>query len=87
MAVQFGIGDVSVFECLKHHIFAAFVELAVLPAGVVAQVVREPPPHAGIPEEESLTAGPGSDGGVEVLDGPTFAASEGWDWIPKIAAA
>jgi hypothetical protein len=43
-----------------------------------------PPPHAGIAEEESLTAGPGSDGGVEVLDGPTFAASEGWDWIPSI---
>ncbi|MGB7264173.1 MAG: LamG-like jellyroll fold domain-containing protein [Terracidiphilus sp.] len=43
-----------------------------------------PPPHAGIPEEESLTAGPGEDGGVEVLDGPTFAASEGWDWIPSI---
>ncbi|MGB7136809.1 MAG: LamG-like jellyroll fold domain-containing protein [Acidobacteriaceae bacterium] len=43
-----------------------------------------PPPHAGIAEEESLTSGPGSDGGVEVLDGPTFAASEGWDWIPSI---
>lgn len=43
-----------------------------------------PPPHAGIAQEESLTSGPGSDGGVEVLDGPTFAASEGWDWIPSI---
>jgi len=47
-------------------------------------VLVSPPPHAGIPEEESLTAGPGEDGGVEVLDGPTFAASEGWDWIPSI---
>ena len=53
--------------------------------GENALAVRvSPPPHAGIPEEESLTAGPGSDGGVEVLDGPTFAASEGWDWIPSI---
>ena len=47
-------------------------------------VLVSPPPHAGIPEEESMTAGPGSDGGVEVLDGPTFAASEGWDWILSI---
>jgi len=54
-------------------------------AGPNALAVRvSPPPHAGIAEEESLTSGPGSDGGVEVLDGPTFAASEGWDWIPSI---
>ena len=50
----------------------------------VLAVHVSPPPHAGIAQEESLTAGPGSDGGVEVLDGPTFAASEGWDWIPSI---
>jgi hypothetical protein len=54
-------------------------------SGKNALAVRiSPPPHAGIPEEESLTSGPGEDGGVEVLDGPTFAASEGWDWIPSI---
>lgn len=54
-------------------------------SGANALAVRvSPPPHAGIPEEESITAGPGEDGGVEVLDGPTFAASEGWDWIPSI---
>jgi hypothetical protein len=54
-------------------------------SGKNALAVRvAPPPHAGIAQEESLTAGPGSDGGVEVLDGPTFAASEGWDWIPSI---
>lgn len=47
-------------------------------------VFVSPPSHAGIAEEESLTSGPGPDGGVEVLDGPTFAASEGWDWIPSI---
>jgi hypothetical protein len=47
-------------------------------------VLVSPPPHAGIAQEESLHAGPGEDGGVEVLDGPTFAASEGWDWIPSI---
>ena len=54
-------------------------------SGTNALAVRvSPPPHAGIPQEESLSAGPGENGGTEVLDGPTFAASEGWDWIPSI---
>ena len=43
-----------------------------------------PPPHPGIAHEQSLKAGPGENGGIEVLDGPTFAAAEGWDWIPGI---
>lgn len=54
-------------------------------SGENALAVRvSPPPHAGIGEEESLTAGPGPNGGVEVLDGPTFSDTEGWDWIPTI---
>lgn len=52
--------------------------------GNALAVLVSTPPHAGIPQEESMTAGAGEDGGVEVLDGPTFAASEGWDWIPSI---
>jgi hypothetical protein len=43
-----------------------------------------PPPHPGIPHEESIAAGPGGNGGSLALDGPTFIASEGWDWIPGI---
>jgi len=43
-----------------------------------------PPPHPGIAEEESMKAGPGENGGMEMLDGPTFGAAEGWDWIPSI---
>jgi hypothetical protein len=43
-----------------------------------------PPPHPGIAHEESLTAGVGENGGMEALDGPTFIASEGWDWIPSV---
>jgi beta-galactosidase/beta-glucuronidase len=39
---------------------------------------------SGIPHEESIAAGPGENGGWVALDGPTFAASEGWDWIPGI---
>jgi hypothetical protein len=43
-----------------------------------------PPPHPGIPHEQSITAGPGPNGGIMCLDGPTFICTEGWDWIPGI---
>jgi hypothetical protein len=43
-----------------------------------------PPPHPGIPHEESLKAGPGPNGGAMCLDGPTFICTEGWDWIPGV---
>lgn len=43
-----------------------------------------PPPHPGIPHEESIAAGPGNNGGQLALDGPTFVATEGWDWIPGV---
>lgn len=43
-----------------------------------------PPPHPGIPHEQSILAGAGPNGGMEALDGPTFIATEGWDWIPAI---
>ncbi len=43
-----------------------------------------PPPHPGIPQEQSLKGGPGENGGAMELDGPTFVATEGWDWIPAI---
>jgi len=55
------------------------------PGGPNAIAVRiEPPPHPGIPHEESIAAGPGENGGNLAIDGPTFVASEGWDWIPGI---
>jgi hypothetical protein len=50
----------------------------------VLAVRVSPPPHPGIPEEESVKAGPGENGGIMVLDGPTFMATEGWDWIPGV---
>lgn len=43
-----------------------------------------PPPHPGLAQEESLTAGVGENGGMMMLDGPTFVATEGWDWIPSV---
>ncbi|MET0319106.1 MAG: sugar-binding domain-containing protein, partial [Duganella sp.] len=50
----------------------------------VIAVKVSPPPHPGIAQEESMAAGPGENGGVMVQDGPTFMASEGWDWIPSV---
>lgn len=50
----------------------------------VLAVRVSPPPHPGIPEEESIKAGPGENGGIMVLDGPTFMDTEGWDWIPGV---
>jgi hypothetical protein len=53
--------------------------------GLNALAVRvSPPPHPGIPHEQSIKGGPGENGGIMVLDGPTFMATEGWDWIPAI---
>jgi beta-galactosidase/beta-glucuronidase len=48
-------------------------------------VVRvSPPPHPGIPHEQSIKAGPGENGGMMCIDGPTFVATEGWDWVPAV---
>ncbi len=55
------------------------------PGRANALAVRiSPPPHPGIPHEQSIAAGPGENGGMLALDGPTFIATEGWDWIPGI---
>lgn len=43
-----------------------------------------PPPHPGIPHEQSIKGGVGENGGQLAIDGPTFVATEGWDWIPGI---
>ncbi|MDE1149873.1 MAG: beta galactosidase jelly roll domain-containing protein [Azospirillaceae bacterium] len=50
----------------------------------VLAVKIAPPPHPGVPHEQSIAAGVGENGGMQALDGPTFIASEGWDWIPAV---
>jgi hypothetical protein len=50
----------------------------------VLAVRVSPPPHPGIPQEQSIKGGPGENGGIMCLDGPTFVATEGWDWIPGV---
>lgn len=55
------------------------------PRGENVLAVRiQPPPHPGRPHEESARSGQGPNGGVLATDGPTFIASEGWDWLPGI---
>jgi hypothetical protein len=55
------------------------------PRGDNVLAVRvQPPPHPGIPHEESTRTGQGPNGGVLATDGPTFISSEGWDWLPGI---
>jgi len=50
----------------------------------VVAVRVSPPPHPGIPHEQSIAGGVGENGGQLAIDGPTFVATEGWDWIPGI---
>jgi beta-galactosidase/beta-glucuronidase len=50
----------------------------------VVAVKVSPPPHPGIPHEQSIKGGVGENGGQMAIDGPTFVAAEGWDWIPGI---
>jgi hypothetical protein len=57
---------------------------SLLVAENVLTVRVSPPPHPGIAHEQSIKAGPGDNGGIQVMDGPTFSATEGWDWIPGI---
>jgi hypothetical protein len=47
-------------------------------------VLIQPPPHPANPEEQTQAAGTGLNGGVFSKDGPTFIATQGWDWIPGI---
>ena len=61
------------------------VSALVEPGTVNVLAVRvSPPPHPGIASEESVAYGPGDNGGALALDGPTFVATEGWDWISGI---
>ncbi len=50
---------------------------------VIALLVA-PQPHPGVPHEHTLRAGLGQNGGITAIDGPTFLATIGWDWLPAI---
>ncbi|WP_298193872.1 LamG-like jellyroll fold domain-containing protein [Novosphingobium sp.] len=54
------------------------------PGENIVAVRVSPPPHPGIPHEQSVKGGVGENGGQLAIDGPTFVATEGWDWIPGI---
>ncbi len=59
-------------------------DVTLLPGENVLAVRVSPPPHPGIPHEQSIAGGVGENGGQLAIDGPTFVATEGWDWIPGI---
>ena len=43
-----------------------------------------PPPHPGVPLEQTVANGTGRNGGETARDGPTFLCTIGWDWIPGV---
>jgi hypothetical protein len=85
-AAEVWVNGVRIGEIKGAFIRGIFDVTKVLRAGqrnVVALKVS-PPPHPGVPHEQSIEAGPGQNGGNLAIDGPTFIAAEGWDWIPGI---
>jgi len=50
----------------------------------ILAILVSPPDNPGISHEQSMLAGQGLNGGQLSLDGPTFTASIGWDWVPGI---
>ena len=50
----------------------------------VLAVEVSPQPHPGVPHEHTVANGMGLNGGITALDGPTFLATIGWDWLPAI---
>jgi len=79
------LNGVALGEVKGAFIRGVFDVTSALKPGKNVLVVRiSPPPHPGIPNEQSILGGPGGNGGAMELDGPTFLATEGWDWIPAI---
>ncbi len=79
------LNGVALGEVKGAFIRGEFDVTSALKSGKNVLVVRiSPPPHPGIPNEQSILGGPGENGGTMELDGPTFLATEGWDWIPAI---
>jgi hypothetical protein len=64
--------------------FEVAPELVAQGTNVLAVRVWPQPHYTFGGGEESLLAGAGANGNDGTLDGPTFFASEGWDWIPTI---
>ena len=52
------------------------------PAALAVEIL--PPPHPGIPLEQTVINGTGPNGGILSEDGPTFLCTIGWDWIMGI---
>jgi hypothetical protein len=62
-------------------------DFAACPAENVLAVRVSPPPHPGIAHEQSIKAGPGENGGIQVIDGPTFRQPKAGTGFPAFATA
>jgi len=51
-------------------------------AAVAVKII--PPPHPGVPLEQTVSNGTGGNGGILAEDGANFLSTIGWDWIPGI---
>lgn len=51
---------------------------------VTIAVLIRPQPHPGVPNQHTLSAGIGKNGGITAIDGPTFLSTIGWDWLPGV---
>lgn len=75
------LGDMT--GAFSRGVFAATKELHASGTNVLAIKVS-PAPHPGIPNSQSIAFGAGLNGGAMEIDGPTFMATEGWDWFPPM---
>ncbi len=75
------LGDTT--GAFQRGVFEASTELHRGGRNVLAIRVS-PAPHPGVPNVQSLALGAGLNGGAMELDGPTFMATEGWDWFPPM---
>jgi hypothetical protein len=84
-AAQVWVNGVAVGDVKGAFIRGRFDVTSLLKPGANSiAVLVSPPPHPGIAHEQSLAGGRGDNGGALMSDGPTFGASEGWDWIPGV---
>ena len=47
-------------------------------------VLVHPQPHPGVPHEHTVALGVGKNGGESAIDGATFLATVGWDWLAAV---
>jgi len=85
-AAEVWVNGVRVGELKGAFARGRFEVTSVVRAGarMVLAVRVSPQPHPGVPHEHTIKGGMGKNGGETAVDGPTFLATIGWDWLPAI---